>query len=110
MGIEGHHERFRSVCRLDPQMWGVQEHYQVCATLKQLLLVDQLDGSNLVGVEVLFRRLQTIEYVHGERAKDYEGKGMGGGLSFEEQAAFLGTTRAHTSIMFSPKLLEHVRT
>eukprot|EP00973_Karenia_brevis_P073769 10252455-Karenia_brevis.AAC.1 len=34
---------------------------------------------------------------------------MGGGLSFEEQAAFLGTTRAHTSIMFSPKLLEHVR-
>ena len=107
--IEAHHDRFRNICKLDPQMWGVQEHYQTSLTLKYLLLVDQVDGTNLIAVELMFRRLQTIEYVHGERAKESESRGMGGRLSIEEQAAFLGMARSHTSIMFCPKLLEHVR-
>ena len=109
LGIEGHHERFRSVCRLQASDWGVQEHFQVCSQLKQALLVDQLDGSNLVSVEAQFRRLQTIEFAHGDRARDADARAVGGKMSLEEQTIFAGTTRAHSACMVCPLLLDHVR-
>lgn len=37
--------------------------------LRHALQVDQLDGSNFECVGSMFRRLQTIEFVHGERAR-----------------------------------------
>lgn len=37
--------------------------------LRQALLVDQLDGSNLLSIEVQFRRLQTIEFSYAEKAR-----------------------------------------
>ena len=36
--IEGNHERFRSLGKLDATAWGVQEHYQGCRLHKQALL------------------------------------------------------------------------
>jgi hypothetical protein len=109
LGIEGHHEHFRSICKLAASDWGVQEHYQLSLQLKQALCIDMLDGSNLVSVETKFRRMQTIEFAHWDKAKDQESKGIGGKLSLEEQAAFSGVTRAHTAIMICPDLIEHVR-
>ncbi len=68
LGFEAHHERMRTLCRLEANSWGVQEHFQLSMTLRHALQIDQVDGFNLSFVEVMFRRLQTIEYAHSERA------------------------------------------
>ncbi|CAK0878156.1 unnamed protein product [Prorocentrum cordatum] len=101
LGVEGHREHFRSIRKLAASDWGVQEHYQLSLQLEQALYIDMLDGSNLVSVETKFRRMQTIEFAHWDKAKDQESKGIGGKLS--------GVTRAHTAIMICPDLIEHVR-
>ena len=44
-------------------------------SLRQALLVDQLNGCNLLSVEVQFRRLQTIEYSYAEKARGTRVKG-----------------------------------
>ena len=109
MGLDGHHDRFKTLCKLDPNAWGVQAHYNTSQRIKQLLCVDQYDGSNSEGIESMFRELQTIEFAYGEKAEEAEAKAIGGKLSLEEQSAFMGTVRAHTSVMVMPELLDHVR-
>ena len=109
LGIEGHHEHFRSICKLAAADWGVQEHCQLSPQLNQALCIDMLDGTDLVSIETKFRRMQTIEFAHWDKAKDQESKGIGGKLTLEEQAAFSGVTRAHAAIMICPDLVEHVR-
>ncbi|CAK0902508.1 unnamed protein product [Prorocentrum cordatum] len=109
-GLLGHHERFKTACRLDWNSWGVFEHFNICQALTQGLLVDQLDGSNLIMVEYQFRRLQTIEFGHSERAREAESKSYQGKMSLGEQHAFAGTTRASSTLMICPDLLDYVRT
>ena len=109
LGIEGHHEHFRQICKLGASDWGVQEHYQLSLQLKAALCIDMLDGTNLVSVEMKFRRLQTIEFAHWDKAKDAESKGIGGKLSLEEQTAFSGVARANSAVMVCPKLIEYVK-
>ncbi|CAK0870176.1 unnamed protein product, partial [Prorocentrum cordatum] len=94
LGIEGHHEHFRQICRLGSTGWGVQ---------------DLLDGTNLICIEMKFRRLQTIEFAHWDKAKDAESKGVGGNMSLEEQAAFSGVSRSTSSVVVSLDWTEHVR-
>ena len=93
LGFEGHHERLRQVAKVDASSWGIQEHFQLTMSLRQALLVDQLDAFNLLSVEIQFRRLQTIEYSYSEKARDMESKAVGGRLSLEEQTTFGGITR-----------------
>ncbi|CAK0799815.1 unnamed protein product [Prorocentrum cordatum] len=88
LGLGGHRERFRSARKLESSSWGVSEHYCVAQALELGLLTDQVDGSNPMMVESLFRRPQTIEFAHSERAREQEAKGCGGKLSPEEQMAF----------------------
>ena len=109
LGFEGHHERLRQVTRADASSWGIQEHFQVSMSLRQALLVDQLDGFNLLSVEVQFRRLQTIEYSYSEKAREMESKAVGGKLSLEEQTTFGGVTRQFSTLMVCPDLLDHVK-
>lgn len=109
MGADGHHERFKTICKLDPQSWGVQEHYQATQYIKALLLNDQIDGTKGLGAELILRRMQTIEYAHAKRAKESESKGIGGRRTLEEQSAFAGVSRVQSSVMVAPSLLEHVR-
>ncbi|CAK0903344.1 unnamed protein product [Prorocentrum cordatum] len=109
LGLDGHHERFRVQCKLEFSSWGVSEHYNVTQALKFGLLHDRLDGTNLMMVEPMLRRLQTIEFAHSERAREQEAKGYGGKLSLEEQMAFAGTARAGGSLMICPLLLDYVR-
>ena len=77
MGLEGHHGRFRTLCRVDASAWGVQEHFQLTMMLRHALQVDQLNGYNLMSVEVMFRRMQTIEYAYAEKAREMEAKAIG---------------------------------
>jgi hypothetical protein len=78
-------------------------------TLRHALQIDQVDGFNLVFVEVMFRRLQTIEYAHSERAREAESKSVGGRLSIEEQQTFGGLVRHAATLMICPSLLDHVK-
>eukprot|EP00438_Fugacium_kawagutii_P018856 Skav230896 [mRNA] locus=scaffold2765:199618:204679:- [translate_table: standard] len=109
LGFEGHHERFRQVCKVDASAWGVQEHFQTSMSLRQALMVDQLDLVNLLSGEIQLRRLQTIEFSYAEKARELESRAVGGRLSLEEQTSFGGVTRQFATLMISPQLLEHVK-
>lgn len=109
LGLEGHHERFRSFCKIEASSWGVQEHYQLSMIAKHALQTDQLDGYNNLFLEVVFRRLQTIEYSYSERARELESKSAGGRLSLEEQQTFGGITRQAATLMVCPSLLDFVK-
>ena len=109
VGIEGHHERVKAVCRLDAGAWGVAEHRHLCQQLRAAVEVDQVDICNLLSVELAFRRLQTIEFSYSEKAREVDAKSVSGRLSLEEQAAFGGVSRTHGALMVCPALTEHVR-
>eukprot|EP00438_Fugacium_kawagutii_P004403 Skav208531 [mRNA] locus=scaffold3037:66464:70014:+ [translate_table: standard] len=109
LGFEGHHERVRQICKVDSTAWGISEHFQVSMALRQALLVDQMNGCNLLSVEIQFRRLQTIEFSYAEKARENENRSMPGKLSLEEQSSFGGVTRQFSTLMICLSLLEHVK-
>ena len=109
LGLEGHHERVRQLCKVDSSAWGIQEHWQLSNVIKHSIQTDQLNCCNLLSLEVMFRRLQTIEYAYSEKAKETESRAVGGRLSLEEQQTFGGTTRLASTLMVCPELLEHVK-
>ena len=57
----------------------------------------------------MFRRAQTIEYSHSEKARELESRNVGGKLSLEEQYSFGSLVRQAGTLMVSPDLLEHVK-
>ena len=110
VGFEGHHERVRQLAGVDGGAWGMSEHFQVMVQLKYGLQVDQVDGTNLLLIETLFRRAQTIEFAWSERIKERENKlATGNRLSVEEQGLFGGITRFASCLMICPLLLDFVR-
>ncbi|CAK0853099.1 unnamed protein product, partial [Prorocentrum cordatum] len=109
MGIDGHHDRFRAVAKLEPTQWCVQEHFQCTQYIRLLLLSDQCDGTNLQACEAIFRRMQTIEYSYLEKVREREGAYESGKLSIEELTHFAGSTRISSSLMVCPDWLEFVR-
>eukprot|EP00435_Cladocopium_sp_Y103_P029330 s787_g7.t1 len=109
LGFEAHHERFRQLCKLDVTTWGVMEHFQLSMILRQLIQVDMVNGYNCLGIELIFRRLQTIEYAHSEKAREAESKSVGGKLTLEEQFTFGSMVRQAGTLMIAPILLEHVK-
>ena len=109
LGLEGHHERLRTLCRVDASAWGIQEHFQLSMVAKHALLTDQLNGPNLLCLEVIFRRIQAIEFAYGEKARESEAKAVGGRLSLEEQQVFGGLTRQAGTLMVCPALLDYVK-
>ena len=89
--------------------WGVVEHFQLSMLVRHLVQVDCLNVLNSLGVELMFRRLQTIEYAHGERAREAEARSVGGKLTMEEQATFGAVVRQAGTLMVAPSLLDHVK-
>ena len=77
--------------------------------LRQALLVDQVDGCNMLSIEIHFRRLQTIEFSYSKKARELEAKAVGGRLLLEEQTTFGGVTRQFSTLMIGPDLLDHVK-
>ena len=78
LGLERHHERFRQLCRVDASAWGIQEHFQLPMITKHALQVDQINAYNAMFCEVIFRRMQTIEFAYAEKARDAESRALGG--------------------------------
>ena len=64
---------------------------------------------NHLGVELMFRRLQTIEYAHSEKAREIEARAIGGKLSMEVQFTFGSLVRQAGALMVAPDLLDHVK-
>ena len=60
--LESHFEHFKKLCGLQDTQWGMEEYASVVSYLKALLQHDQVDPANILSVEMMFRRLQTIEY------------------------------------------------
>ena len=46
LGLAGHHERFRNLCKIEASSWGVQEHFQLSMIAKHALQVEQVNGYN----------------------------------------------------------------
>ena len=110
-GAADHHHIWRRTAGLAALDFGVAEHEQLMEMVKHAGAYDQLNLANSAAFEVVFRRLQTIEYTHLERLRDKPkggGKGIAGLLSSEELEAFAGTTKG-SGAMVSPALLEYVQ-
>jgi len=111
--IERHHERFKLLVKADAWSWGIQEHHSAAQTIKYLAEYDQLDICNSAGCELLFRRMQTIEFGYLETLRESEAKAAGGAassrLTLEEQTLLSGAARSSGSLMIAPQLLEHAR-
>ena len=57
LGFEGHHERFRTLCKLESSTWGVVEHFQLSMFVRHFIQIDCFNVSNNFGIEFIFRRL-----------------------------------------------------
>eukprot|EP00974_Lingulodinium_polyedra_P013762 1334010-Lingulodinium_polyedra.AAC.1 len=69
---------------------------------------DQLDVANLVGLEILLRRCQMIEYHYEKKAKASAAAGNEKGLTRDEAAYFVGSHRLTGEVMICPELVEFV--
>ena len=107
-GLESHFEHFKRLCGLNDDQWGMEEYANVVGFLKALLQQDQLDPVNVNGIELMFRRLQTIEYSYSDRLRS-KTAGSGSRLTPEEQAAFGATARVETRLMICPLLMDAAR-
>ena len=57
----------------------------------------------------MFRRLQTIEYAHSEKAREADARMTGGKFALEEQYMFGSVVRQAGTLMVCPQLLQHVK-
>lgn len=115
-GPTDHHRWWVQNHSLKPDSWGVAEHEHLMKAVDKLGRFDGLDLANLAGVEMMFRRLQLIEYVYSERGP---GGGKGhpkrekGGDKFSamqnyEATIFAGGHKEFGDCMVAPALLEYV--
>ena len=73
-------------------------------------MIDQMNGSDVLLTETLFRRARIIDFVWSENIKERENKPAGGGrLTWVEHFTLAGFTRAASSLMMCPLLLDFVR-
>ncbi|CAL1154417.1 unnamed protein product [Cladocopium goreaui] len=97
--------------------WGVQEHDNLSKIIDRLGRYDGLDLANIAGAELIFRRLQLIEYFYSEKGPG-GGKGSGKGEKKDkksddgnykaEAAVFAGSHREFGDTMVAPELLDYV--
>ena len=114
-GPTDHHKWWSQAHGLKPDSCGMAEHDNLSKILDRLGRYDGLDLSNLAGAELIFRRLQLIEYVHSERgpgggkgaSKGEKKKEDPGNLSYEA-TIFGGAHKEYSDCMVAPSLLEYV--
>ncbi|CAE8601066.1 unnamed protein product, partial [Polarella glacialis] len=118
-GPEAHRRRFVSLQRLSSDSWGVAEHETYMKTVARLGEFDGVDIMNLVGVEVLLRQAQLIEYVYSDKGPAAKGGGKGDGEQKKknekggheviyEASIFTGSNKEYGDTMVAPQLLEYV--
>ena len=108
-GLEAHFEHFKTLCNLKHDQWGMEEYDQLVVLARAFLFTDQYDPTNSTGMELLFRRLQIIEYSYSDRLKTRVAQAQGGLLTPEEQAAFAGYAKTESRLMICPSLVDMAR-
>lgn len=108
-GLDSHFEYFKSLCNLQQSQWGMEEYSNLISVAKALIQQDQLDIVNIAGAELIFRRLQAIEYSYSDKLREKSSQSAGSRLPLDEQAAFGAAARAESKLMISPLLLEAAR-
>ena len=103
-----HHRWWLANLRLNPTDFGVQEHEHGMRAFQFFGEYDQLDLSNVVGLEVILRRCQVIEFHYEKKGKNTKEKDVPAGISREEAAYFSGTHRLAGEVMISPELVDWV--
>ncbi|CAE8597430.1 unnamed protein product [Polarella glacialis] len=110
-GAADRHALWRQGSKVSPSDWGVAEHETLLEAVKLAMSYDQLELANLACFEILFRRLQTIEYCYQDRSRELSNsqhQRFGPKLTLEEQSAFMGVTR-NEMVMIDPQLLAHIK-
>ena len=69
-GLEAHSGRLKTLCGLKHDQWGMEEYSSIIHILNALILEDQLDPTNTVGVEMAFLGMQTIEWAYSDRLRE----------------------------------------
>jgi len=116
-GPSDHHRWWVQNNGLQQDSWGVQEHDNLSKIIDRLGRYDGLDLANIAGAELIFRRLQLIEYFYSEKGPG-GGKGSGKGEKKDkksddgnykaEAAVFAGSHREFGDTMVAPELLDYV--
>ena len=104
-----HHRWWVGVLKLGPTDFGVQEHEHGMRALQFFGEYDQVDLPNLVGLEVIMRRCQVIEFHYEKKGKAQQGgKDQSAGVTRDEAAYFSGTHRLAGEVMVCPDLVDWV--
>lgn len=97
----GHHQAWRTACRLQPTDGPAMEHESWSRVLQAFITYDQVDGSNLAGIELIVRALQRIEEKHKHKLVATEDGG--------ENALFMGSSSgSRAGTIICPKLSEWI--
>lgn len=99
-----HHRWWVASLKLSQGDFGVQEHEHGMRAFPFFGEYDQIDAPNLVGLEVILRRCQLIEFHYEKRQRSQSGKDNTPGLTRDEAAYFSGSHRLSGEVMVSPEL------
>ena len=99
-----------SNARLSATDFGVQEHEHGTRSFQFFGEYDQCDLPNLMGLEVIIRRCQVIEYHYEKKRAASAAKGSGNqqGLTRDEASYFSKVHRMAGEAMICPELVEWV--
>ncbi|CAK0815232.1 unnamed protein product, partial [Prorocentrum cordatum] len=103
-----HHESWKSRERLSSSDWGVSAHRALSTVLEDLATHDEVNVTNLLGVERMLRKMQLIEHIWDEKQREQDSGQLE--LPVEEVSAFMGGTglSSRPSSMACPALLDVV--
>ena len=97
----GHHQAWRVACKLQPTDGPAMEHEAWSKVLQTLMTYDQVDVTNLAGVEMIVRALQRIEEKHKFKLSAVDDAG--------ESALFMGSSSgSRVGSIICPKLTEWI--
>ena len=111
-----HHRWWLTCCDLLPSDWGVSEHASALHIIELFACYDQVDLTNLNGIEALFRRVMAIEWQYREKIKDrargsVSASGSVSGsapLTSDEYDLFEGAGKTNMSLMVAPALVQYI--
>lgn len=104
-----HLDRLMMKARFTEEDYGYDELRLIFEVITDILEFDQLDGTNLLFLERLFRASQTVEYFYFTQARDAEAaSSTKRGLGADEKDYFYGRHKLGGSYMVCPDIIEFV--
>ncbi|CAK0878632.1 unnamed protein product, partial [Prorocentrum cordatum] len=103
-----HHRWWVAHLKLSNTDFGVQEHEHGMRAFQFFGEYDQIDLPNLVGLEVVLRRCQVIEFHYEKKNKGGKANEQAQGVTRDEAAYFSGSHRLGGEVMICPELVEGV--